>query len=61
MYSTLKRFEECVREDTAHLATLKSKKTLQKLKQEWQKSVALGPGEQTAKNLVWFGETERKL
>ncbi len=27
--------------------------TLQKLKQEWQKSLALGPGEQTAK--TWFG------
>jgi hypothetical protein len=31
------------------------------LKQEWQKSPALGPGKQTAKNLVWFGEIERKL
>jgi hypothetical protein len=47
----------CVREETAHLATLKSKKyikTLQRLKQEWQKSPALGPGKQTAKlGLVW--------
>ncbi len=45
---------------TAHLATLKSKqyisvflKTLQRLKQEWQKSPASGPGKQTAK--TWFG------
>jgi hypothetical protein len=28
-------------------------KTLQRLKQEWQKSPALGPGKQTAK--TWFG------
>jgi hypothetical protein len=26
IYSTLKGFEECFREETAHLATLKSKK-----------------------------------
>jgi hypothetical protein len=48
---------------TAHLATLKSKKsiykliaflmTLQRLIQEWQKSPALGPGKQMAK--TWFG------
>jgi hypothetical protein len=36
-------------------------KTLQRLKQEWQKSPALGPGKQMEKNLVWFGEIERKL
>jgi hypothetical protein len=35
-------------------ATLKSfLKTLQRLKQEWQKSPALGPGKQTTK--TWFG------
>jgi hypothetical protein len=28
-------------------------KTLQRLKQEWQESTALGPGKQTAK--TWFG------
>ncbi len=55
MYSTRIGFEECVREETTHLATLKPKKyisykliaflkTLQRLKQEWQKSSALGPG-----------------
>ena len=58
IHSTRKRFEECVREETAHLATLKSKKvykliallkTLQRLKQEWQKIPALGPGKQAAK------------
>jgi hypothetical protein len=32
-------------------------KTLQRLKQKWQKRPALGPG----KNLVWFREIERKL
>jgi hypothetical protein len=44
-------------------------KTLQRLKQEWKKSPALGPGKQRAitikkkkkkNNLVWFGEIERK-
>jgi hypothetical protein len=30
-----------------------SLKTLQRLKQEWQKSPAMGPGKQTAK--TWFG------
>jgi hypothetical protein len=29
------------------------------LKQEWQKSPALGPDKQMAKNLVWFGEIEK--
>jgi hypothetical protein len=48
-------------ERTAYLATLKSKKymyklivflkTMQRLKQEWQKSPALGPGKQSAKTL----------
>ncbi len=47
---------------TAHLATLNKKKvytlivylkTLQRLKQEWQKSPALGSGKQIAK--AWFG------
>jgi hypothetical protein len=62
IYTVLKGFEECVREEIAHLATLKSKKnisliaflkTLQRLYHEWQKSPALGPGKQTAK--TWFG------
>ncbi len=62
IYSTGKGFEECVREETTQLATLKSKKykmitflkTLQRLKQEWHKSLALGPGKQTVKlGLVW--------
>jgi hypothetical protein len=33
-------------------------KTLQRLKQEWQKSPALGPGNQTAK--TWFGLKKEK-
>jgi hypothetical protein len=60
IYSTGNGFEKCVREETACLETLKSKKytvhkltaflkTLQRLKQEWQKSPALGPGKQTVK------------
>jgi hypothetical protein len=37
-------------------------KTLQRLKQEWQKSpCSLGTRQTNGKNLVWFGEIERKL
>jgi hypothetical protein len=37
-------------------------KTLQRLKQEWQKSPTLETGKYIeGKNLVWFGETHRKL
>jgi hypothetical protein len=35
-------------------------KTLQRLKQEWQKSPA-GTRQIDGKNLVWFGEIEKKL
>jgi hypothetical protein len=35
-------------------------KRLQRLKQEWQKSPA-GTWQTDGKNLVWFGEIERKL
>jgi hypothetical protein len=35
-------------------------KTLQRLKQEWQKSPA-GTRQTDGKNLVWFGGIERKL
>jgi hypothetical protein len=57
-----KNLKKCVREETTHLAALKSKKeykliaflkTLQRLKQEWQNSQnspALGPGKQAAKS-----------
>jgi hypothetical protein len=31
------------------------------LKQEWQKSPALEPGEQTAKNLVWVWRNRKKI
>ncbi len=64
-----KEFEQWVREQTAHLATLKSKsiykvltflKRLQILKQEWQKSPA-GTRQTDGKNMVWFEEIERKL
>ncbi len=62
--------EKCVREETAHLATLKSKQfTCRQLFKETadietgmtMKSPALGPGKQTARTFVWFGEIERKL
>jgi hypothetical protein len=67
-YIYLKGFEKCVREETFHLATLNLKvhkliiflKMLKKLKQEWQKSPA-GTRQTDGKNLVWFGEIERKL
>ncbi len=69
-----KGLEQCVRKETAHLAILNLKlyklitllKKLQKfkqefaLKQEWQKSPA-GTRQTDGKNLVWFGEIERKL
>jgi hypothetical protein len=60
---TWKGFEQCVREETAHLSTLKSKslliflKRLQRLKQEWQKS-PVGPGKEKAK--TWFGLEKKK-
>jgi hypothetical protein len=54
--------------ETAHLAILNIKlykliifsKRLKKLKQEWQKNPA-GTRQTDGKNLVWFGEIERKL
>jgi hypothetical protein len=65
---TLKEFEQCVREETVYLATLKSKvcklltfiMRLQRQKQEWQKSPA-GTRQTYGKNMVWFGEIERNL
>jgi hypothetical protein len=69
LYINIKKIEECVREETAYLAPLKSKsisvdnllsKRLQRLKQEWQKSPA-GTRQTDGKNLVWFGEIERIL
>jgi hypothetical protein len=63
IYSIRKRFEECVREETVHLATLKSKKiykliaflkTLQRLEQELQVSPALDQANRGQKlGLVW--------
>jgi hypothetical protein len=37
------------------------KKTLQRFKQEWQKKSSFGTRQTDGKNLVWFGEIERKL
>jgi hypothetical protein len=60
MFTVLKKdFKNVSERKLPMLATLKSKKniaflkTLQRLKQEWQKSPALGPGKQMTKN--WFG------
>jgi hypothetical protein len=62
---TSKRFQQCIREETAHLATLKSKKymyklltfskRLQRLKQERQKSPA---GTRQTDGKTWFGLEE---
>jgi hypothetical protein len=67
---TWKGFEQCVREETAYLATLKFKgiysklltflKRLQRLKQVWQESPT-GIRQTDGKNMDWFGEIERKL
>ncbi len=63
MNSTRKGFEECVWEETAHFSKLKISKvykliafpkTLQILKQEWQKSLALGTRQTDGKILVWL-------
>jgi hypothetical protein len=70
IYSTRKGFEEYVREETAHIATLKSIKyiyvdSLPKGTAEIETGMAekSSPGswDQAGKNLVWFGEIERKL
>jgi hypothetical protein len=57
IYSTQKGFKECVREETTQFAPLKSKKylkTLQRLKQEWQKSLAWDQANRRQKlGLVW--------
>ena len=59
----------CQRGETAHLATLKSKNI--QVDNLFKKTAETGtgmaeksswtPGKQTAENLVWFGEIERKL
>jgi hypothetical protein len=67
IYSTRKGFEECVREETAHLATLKSKKYYVYILPKDIAEIETGIGEKSnpgtrqtdGKNLVWFGEIER--
>jgi hypothetical protein len=69
IYSTRKGFEECVREETAHLATLKSKSILVYSLPNDTAEIETGMAEKSSpetrqtdrKNLVWFGEIERKL
>jgi hypothetical protein len=60
-----KNLKNVLERKPAHLAFLYDLiaflKTLQSLNEEWQKSPALGPGKQTEKNLVWFGEIEKNL
>jgi hypothetical protein len=68
VYLLEKFWKKSVREETFHLAILNLKvhklitifKMLKKLKLEWQKSTA-GTRQTVGKNLVWFGEIERKL
>jgi hypothetical protein len=65
IYSTRKRFKECVRRGNCPLSKLKICKEykliafLETLEQKWKISPTLGPGKQT--DWVWFGEIERKL
>ena len=69
IYSTRKGFKECVREETAHLATLKSKKYISWSLPKDTVDIETGMAEKSSpgtrqtddKNLVWFGEIERKL
>jgi hypothetical protein len=69
IFTVLKKDLKNVSEETVYSATLKSNKyisykliaflkTLQRLKQEWQKSLAPGPGKQMAK--TWFGLEKKK-
>ncbi len=53
IFTVLKKDLKNVSEMKCPFTTLKSKMTLQRLKQEWHKSPALGLGKQTAK--TWFG------
>ncbi len=67
IFSTRKRFEEGVWEETAHLATLKSKNYLSLPKDTAEIETGMaekscpGTRQTNTKNLVWFGEIERKL
>ncbi len=62
IYSTQKGFEECVREETAHLATLKSKKVLDDSLPKDIAEIETGIAENSSprtkqtdgKNLVWW-------
>ncbi len=67
---TRKGFEECVREKTAHLATLKSKKYISEyslpkdtpdIETEMAEKSSPGTRQTDGNNLVWFREMERKL
>ncbi len=60
-----KGFEQCVRGEASHLAIKILKlltffKRRQILKQEWQKSPAR-TRQTDGKNMVWFGEIEKKI
>jgi hypothetical protein len=70
IYNTRKGFEECVREETAHLATLKSKKYTQvdslpkdtaEIESRMAEKSSPGVRQTNGKNMAWFEETERKL
>ncbi len=69
IYSTQKGFEQCFREETAHLATKKSKKYIIDSHPKDTSEIETGIAEKSSpgtrqtdgKNLVWFGEIGRKL
>jgi hypothetical protein len=50
----------CQRDNLKIYKLLTFLKRLQRLKQEWQKSPA-GTRQTDSKNMVWFGETVRKI
>jgi hypothetical protein len=68
IYCTQKWFEECVRAGTAHLETLNKKYIIDSLPKEtaeietgMAEKFSPGTKQTVGKNLVWFGEIERKL
>ncbi len=68
IYSTRKGFKECFREETAHLATLKSKKYRDDSLPKDTAEIETGMAEKSSpgirptdgQNLVWFGEIEKE-
>jgi hypothetical protein len=64
MYSIQKGFEECVREETAHLATLKSKKYIvdtAEIETGMEGKSSTGTRPNRWRKLVWFGGNRKKI